>query len=395
MKNVYLVIIVACACVMTFVPQGSSAQCTCSSGLPATPITQSITFAPTVTSSLTYNFNQFDPAIGTLSCVSLKDTITIITTSSAINTGPDSTAFLFQLTVPSKITAPGITISKVYTRTYGYDTLAPHGMPGYSIVYGPDTLTYNHTGSGSTGGNAAYVGGGTVGITYAITGGGLTVLDGGLNDTTSVATTLAGTINLTYYWCPAAILANLISNFTAAKNGNYVQLKWQSDNEQKDISYEIEYSTNGGSFIPASSLTSDPNSDGTPAAYQFQFNIPQNSPGKLFFRIKRISADGNSAIYSPVKMVNISNTGSIASYHAYPNPIRTFTMIEFDRLLSGDFAVDLVSTTGQVVQHKALTLSGSNQIRLDLTSHPATGLYYLHITDKTNNHQYISKLIIE
>ncbi|HVM87212.1 MAG TPA: choice-of-anchor E domain-containing protein [Puia sp.] len=395
MKNVYSVLIALCACLMTFAPKRSFAQCTCSTGLPATPISQSITIAPMVTSSLTFNFNQFDPSIGTLSCVSLKDTITIITTSSAINTGPDSTAFLFQLTVPSKITAPGISISKVFTKTYGYDTLAPHGVPGYTISYGPDTLANNTKGSGSTGGNASYIGLGTVGVTFAITGGGLQVLDGGLNDTTSVATTLGGTLNLTYYWCPASALASLITNFTAAKNGNYIQLKWQSQNEQKNISYQIEYSIDGHSFFPAGSITSDTNSDGTTAAYQYQFSIPQNASGKMFFRVKRIDADGNTTVFSPVKVVNISNDAQLVSYHTYPNPVRTFAMIEFDQVLSGNFTVDLVNTAGQIIQHKAETLSGVNQIRLDLTSRPSTGLYYLHISNKTNNQQYISKLIIE
>jgi len=395
MKNVYYVFVAFCACLLTFAPQRGSAQCTCSSGLPATPIIQSITIPPTVSSNLVFNFQQFNPSIGTLSCVTLKDTITIITTSSAINTGPDSTAFLFQLTVPSKITAPGITISKVYNKTYGYDTLAPHGVPGYNITYGPDTLTYNHAGSGSTGGNASYIGAGTVGITYAITGGGLTVLDGGLNDTTAVSTTLGGTLNLTYYWCPAALLANLMNNFTAARNNNNIQLKWHAPNEQKGVSYEIEYSVNGNDFSSAGLVESNSNADGTPADYQYLFNIGQNQTGNIFFRLKRTSADGNTITYSPVKLVNLSNGAGIASYHTYPNPVRNFTMIEFDKVMSGDFVLDLMNTAGQVLEHKTVTLAGTNQIKLDFTSHPSTGIYYLHVNDRTNNHQYISKLIIQ
>jgi hypothetical protein len=394
MKNVYLVIIASCACLMTFIPQRVSAQCTCTGGAAATPITQSITITPMVTSSLNFTFQQFDPSIGTLSCVSLRDTITAITVSSALNTGPDSTAFLFELTVPSKITAPGISISKVFTRTYGYDTLAPHGDPGYSITYGPDTVANNYTGFGSTGGNALYEGTGTVGLVYAITGGGLSVLDGGLNDTTAVATTLGGTLNLTYYWCPAAILANSISNFTAAKDGNYIQLKWQLQVEQKNISYEVEYSTDGNSFSPITTMQSSANADGSLASYQYQFSAPLNTDGKLFFRIKRTSADGKTIVYSAIKAVNLNNAG-ISGYHTYPNPVRSYTMIEFDQVLSGNYIVDLISTTGQNIQHKEVSLSGTNQIRLDLTSHPATGLYYLQVKDKTSNQQYISKLVIE
>ncbi len=394
MKNVYLVIVASCACLMTFVPQHSAAQCTCTGGLPATPITQSITISPTVTSALTFNFQQFDPSIGTLSCVSLKDTITVITLSSALNTGPDSTAFLFNLAVPTKITAPGIVLTKTFTKIYGYDTLAPHGVPGYSIAYGPDTLANNYTASGGTGGNASYQGAGTIGIVYAITGGGLTVLDGGLNDTTAVSTTLQGTINLTYYWCPAAFLAYSMTNFTAAKNGNYIQLKWQAQDELKNIAYEVEYSTDGSSYSPVGTLLSNANSEGTTASYQFQYNLSSNSSSELFFRIKRTSADGKTIAYSAVKAVNVNN-GGISGYHTYPNPVKTFTMIEFDQVLSGNYMLDLVNTAGQIVQHKEVTLANSNQIRLDLTSHPATGIYYLQVKDQNKIHQYISKIVIE
>src|SRR5260221_14708526 len=118
MKHVYILIIVGLAFIAASIPQSTFAQCTCSSGLPATAISQSVTIAPTVASTLTFTFQQFDPSIGDLSCVRLRDTISGTSTSSALNSGPDSTAFLFQLTLASKITAPGIVINKVFNKSY-------------------------------------------------------------------------------------------------------------------------------------------------------------------------------------------------------------------------------------------------------------------------------------
>ncbi|MBS1668898.1 MAG: T9SS type A sorting domain-containing protein [Bacteroidetes bacterium] len=394
MKNVYKVIFAMCACLLTLMPQSGSAQCLCSGGVPATPVTQSINIPPTVTSSITYNFQQFDPSIGTLSCVRLRDTVTIITVSSALNTGPDSTAFLFGLTVPSKISAPGITISKVFTRTYGYDTLAPHLVPGYTISYGPDTLANNLAQTGSTVGNAAYLGLGTVPVSFQITGGGLQVLDGGLNDTTSVATTMGGTVTLTYYWCPALPLANTFGNFTAAKNGNNIQIQWQGQNEQLGISYEIQYSKDGTHFLSLGNQMSDSSFYGKMASYQFIYPISSADNGKIYFRIKRTSPSGTNIIYSEIKTVNLSNTG-ISSYRTYPNPVSTYTVLEFDEVLTGDYTIELVNTAGQVVQRNAVSLAGTNQYKLDLNSHPATGLYFLRVTGKKDSHQYLTKLIIE
>ncbi|HLK30201.1 MAG TPA: choice-of-anchor E domain-containing protein [Puia sp.] len=396
MKNVYAVIIASCACLMTFVPQRSSAQCLCSGGVAANTISYNDTLNPTNASSSTISFPKFDPSVGTLGCVKFEDVISGITTTNVWNLASTKTEYEFLLTVANNITGPGVSIAEVYTKIYGPDSLNAKGnSPGDSIVYGPDNLFSNVADYKFTSNTAPYLGAsGTVNYTYTLNGG-LISLVGSLNYGDQIITNYWGYFKLTYYWCPAGLLANAMSNFTAAKNGNYVQLKWQAQNEQKDISYEIEYSTDGGTnYVPINSQKSNANAEGTLASYQFQYSIGANDNGKLLFRIKRTSADGKSVVYSPIKTVNLNN-GGIAGYHTYPNPVKTYTMIEFDQVLSGNYTVELVSTSGKVIQRKEVSLSGSSQIKLDLTNHPATGLYYLQVKDNTNNHQYISKLIIE
>ncbi len=171
MKNLYLKGFMLLACVCLFSQSSIFAQCTCTGGLPATAIDQSITISPTTASSLNFVFQQFNPAIGNLSCVTLHDTITGNSVTGAGNTGPDSTAFLFQLTLTNKISGPGITLTHVYNSIHGYDTLAPFGLPGDTITYGPENIITFPTGIGTAGGNAAYIGVGTVGFTYSINGG--------------------------------------------------------------------------------------------------------------------------------------------------------------------------------------------------------------------------------
>lgn len=395
MKNVYVVIFASCACLMTFVPQRSFAQCLCSGGVAANTITYLDTLNPTNAAFSTVSFPKFDPAIGTLSCVSFDDTISGITTTNVWNLASTKTLYKFLLTVANNISGPGISVDEDYTKIYGPDSLNAKGdSPGDSIVYGPDNLFTNAIDHNTTGSTAAYLGAsGSVNYVYTLNGG-LISLVGSLNYGDQIVTNYWGTFRLTYYWCPAAILANAISNFTAAKNGSYIQLKWQEENEQKNILYEIEYSTDGVQYFATGKLKSNATAEGVATAYQFQYTIPNSNNSKLFFRIKRTSADGKSTIYSPIKTVALNKTG-VVGYRTYPNPVKSFTMLEFDEVLSGDFIIDLVSTTGQIIQHKAVTLSGSSQIRLDLTSHPATGIYYLQVKDKTSNHQYISKLIIE
>jgi hypothetical protein len=393
MKNVYLVIFALCACLTTFVPQRSFSQCLCSGGIAPTAVTYLDTVTANNAPSSTITFPKFDPSIGTLGCVGFDDTISDITTTTAWNISSSAQLFEYLILVTHHVNGPGVSVNETGTKTYGPDSLQAVGTPGDSIVWGPDHFLDNKIDHSYTSNTAPYLGSsGTVSYTYTLSGGTVAILS--VNAGLQVATNYWGTFRLTYYWCPAGLLANLMSNFTAAKNGNNVQLKWQAQNEQKGILYEIEYSTDGSQYFPAGSLQSDSSVDGSAANYQFLYNITQNNNGKLYFRIKRTGADGKDPIYSVIKTVNLSTSG-LASYRTYPNPVRSYTMLEFDEVLSGDFIIDLISTTGQIVQHKEVTLSGSNQVRLDLTSHPATGIYYLQVKDRTNNHQYISKLIIE
>src|SRR5450631_4771388 len=113
MKNLYFRGILLFACTLVLSTSTLSAQCLCTGGIPATAIDQSITISPTTTSTLNFSFQQFNPALGNLSCVTLHDTITGTSVTGAGNTGPDSTAFLFQLTLMNKIAGPGITFTYV------------------------------------------------------------------------------------------------------------------------------------------------------------------------------------------------------------------------------------------------------------------------------------------
>ncbi|MDP9041745.1 MAG: hypothetical protein M3N30_07165, partial [Bacteroidota bacterium] len=221
MKNLYSKGFMLLACIYIFNFASSSAQCLCSGGIPATAVDQTISISPTTTSTLNFNFQQFNPATGNLSCVTLHDTIVGNSVTGAKNTNPrgvppgytgpmpytgppipeDSTAFLFQLTLTNKVSGPGISITNVYNATHGYDTLSYYGTPKDTVTYGPENIITNPNGAASTGGNAAYLGTGTVNFSYTINGG-MVTLDGGSNYRSSVTTVIGGIMKLTYYWCP-------------------------------------------------------------------------------------------------------------------------------------------------------------------------------------------------
>jgi hypothetical protein len=393
MKNLYLRGSVVFACILFFTQSSLYAQCLCTGGIPATAIDQSISISPTTASTLTFSFQQFNPAIGNLSCVSLHDTISGTSVTGALNTGPVRTPFLFQLTLVNKVTGPGISISNIYSATHGVDTLEAFGVvPGDSITYGPENIITNPNGFGSTGGNAAYLGTGTVGFVYDINGGMITI-QGGSNYKSSVTTVIGGVMKLTYYWCPTVALGASISNFSVYKKQGTISLQWLGTTDQKDIIYEIDYSKDNENWQAAGTVPVGSAPTGTVAQYQYQYNLAKADVGDIYFRIKRTDGEGN-VVYSVIKVVNLEQTDQRPGIQIYPNPVNQKIIIQFDELQTGNYSMELVGTTGQIIAKRQVQLSGAAIANMDLSGKPASGIYFLRVVNIANNRQFLAKVIV-
>jgi hypothetical protein len=378
-------------------PQDAEAQCTCTGGIPATPVDYYVTIPSTNAATTTITFPQFNPSIGTLACLSLHDSISGISTTHVENTGPDSTQFEFLLTVSNDIKGPtggGINIIQPYNQIYGPDSLAPLGVPGDTITYGPDTIFNNATGLGTSTSTAPYLGFGNVNFTYTISGG-VNSLEGGLNYIAGPTTVYWGEFHLTYYWCPAAPLATTIQDFTAVPNGNTILLQWLATNQEPNTTYEIQISTDGKNFTTLGEAESNAASTGSSSKYQYQYNVDPANMGKLYFRVEE--TDGTGAVsYSEIVVVDPNSTSANdISYQTYPNPATNSLLFQFNNNQTGRFLLQLVNTAGQIVQETAVTLTGTNQIRMNLSPQPVKGLYFLRTSDLTHNRSFVSKVFID
>jgi hypothetical protein len=375
------------------VPISVSAQCTCTGGIPATPVTYVTTLPPTNASTASIDFPMFNPSIGTLACVSLVDTITGISTTFVANTAPDSVKYKFELNINNDIEGPGgLSSTPDFSKIY-QDTLAGNGLPGSYGQNGPDSIFINAPDSNGTGNTVGYLGTGTVGLTYTLNGG-LEVLKGGLNYADTIVTVYQGIFKLTYYWCPSTELATTITNFTATPNGNTILLQWLANNQQSNTSYVIQISKDGQNFTNLGTAESNASTAGTSSEYQYQYNFDPSNVGKLYFRIEEVSPSGVIS-YSVVVVVNPGAAGNDdISYQTFPNPATNSLLFQFNSNQTGNFALQLVNTAGQIVQQKEVTLAESSQIRLDFNPQPASGLYFLRAVDLTHNKSYVTKVFI-
>jgi len=237
---------------------------------------------------------------------------------------------------------------------------------------------------------AAYLGAtGTVDFSTSLTGSAGAII-GGTNYITSIKSNSWGTFRLTYSWCPIILLAENIINFTAVKLNNYVQLQWVTENEQSGFTYEIEYSKDKSTYTPVGYTQSGSDVN---QKYQYQYALNSNDAGTIYFRIKRIGADGKST-YTVIKSVTLNGGKTSSGMQVYPNPVKNTVAFAFDEIQNANFSIQLVNTAGQIIQQNAVTVSGNNQIKLNLTSNPARGLYYLYAKDLTHNQQYIAKVLV-
>jgi hypothetical protein len=380
-------------------PRISFAQCGfCTGGVPATKIVQVVPVGPTNVSTTNVVFNKYYDSKGdsALSCFYFEDTITAVSKSYAHNGDPDTVVYTFNTDVNYSIKGPsGSTlVSEDSAILYGPDTLAGNGHHGDSVVNGPDTF-FNKKASHSTKtGNPTPYTGSAGPIDITITFGGGAIAHGGSTYDYTIKTTYSGVFKLTYYICPSAVLATSIRDLTATQNGNSILLQWLTDNEQNNTTYEIQVSTDGKQFSSAGQAQSDPATAGATTKHQYQYNTDQINVGKLYFRIKQTDANGK-VTYSVILIVSPGGSGDEAtSFQIYPNPAANSLIFQFNSNQTGRYLLELVSTAGQVVQQKSVTLTGTSQIRLDLNPQPAKGLYFMRTKDLTHNQSYVSKVLI-
>ena len=125
----------------------------------------------------------------------------------------------------ANISGPGFTQSKTISATYGPDSLGAFGQPDDTITYGPDNIFQNWIGSKASVNPAAYIGTGTVSLSYS-TLGNLVATEGSSNFTQTVRTLYSGNFGMVYYLCPSNPLASSISYFSALKNNKAIDLQW-------------------------------------------------------------------------------------------------------------------------------------------------------------------------
>lgn len=380
-------------CILFFaLPFFASAQpCSCSGGTKPDSLKYRVELSG-LTTFTSFTFPKFDPALGTLSCMRMEDTVNATMSFELINRVDSRFDYNMNANISATVAGPsGFVASASYVSTFGpYDLGAAGIDPDTSVFVGPMTIFNNRRlVRNQTTGLANYIGTGTVNFTFDLSGPVWPAPSSG-NYAANVQTVGDIKVNLIYYYCPSSVLATNIRQFMVQKKGESALITWQSQLAQDIRRYTLEYSTNGRNFQPFATVEGDGKEQ---SQFQYQHDLTGIKGQHLYYRMLQKDATGRG-MYTPTRSIALSTTAPV-QISPYPNPVRDQLQLGFDRPVDGMYRVEIFNLSGQPLYSRDIRMVNSQVIPIQLSTKPATGGYFAKITQQQNGQSHIVPFLVQ
>jgi len=163
-------------------------------------------------------------------------------------------------------------------------------------------------------------------------------------------------------------------DFSAERKNNRVNLKWSTATESNADHYNIERSVDGRSFNKIGTLAAK----GSGSAYSFtDEGVAQK--GIYFYRLLAVDKDGSNRYTCNTVKVSVEGGKDQIFGNIYPNPVKDEMMVQLQRSYAGNVGLQIISSTGQVMQQTAVNLQSAD-VKISLnTSGLSSGVYVLRL----------------
>jgi len=170
---------------------------------------------------------------------------------------------------------------------------------------------------------------------------------------------------------------------------NINKINWKVENEINIISYNIEKSIDGRSFMSIGNQASMYN-NGQSGTYQFVDSF--FSSDVAFYRVKSIDLDGS---HSYSNIVRLSDLGNKNKLYVSPNPVENKIIhLYFKNQPKGKYVVSIVDAKGQQIKSTQYILTETdNIIKMPAKEMLHTGAYFLKIDGPDNSKSVIPVVI--
>ena len=178
-------------------------------------------------------------------------------------------------------------------------------------------------------------------------------------------------------------------SFTAIKNNQQVDVKWETATESNNDYYVIERSKDGLNFEKVTVVDGAGNSL-THLSYYSNDYKPYR--GVSYYRLKQVDFDGTFK-YSQIQSVEFNNTKDF-SFEVYPNPNDGSEInIAFDEVVENIIIISIHDVSGKETYSKMIASNEDMKFTINLTHELAKGVYFITVSSDQNI--YRKKLIVK
>lgn len=343
-------------------------------------------------------FPKFDPLLGMVTCVKLTMTITgIINYIEFENNDVSPNIFNATYNRHDTLMGPGLSspMKLATLQNYGPYILdasdgVPHNGPDYT-TYGPDTVLHGVALTATIADSAAlssFYGHDSVSYFYTIDA----FTSPGAPGNYSFSVFTSGFVNykLEYCICPFTPLPLNVWNLAIKKIAdNKAELKWDGlDDAERNYHYEVEVSEDGSHFFSISTIAKESSVNNN---YRFVYdNMKSGLSSYYYFRIKQVYSNGYTR-FSDVVSVELKGS-DVPKFMVYPNPSNGIVGIKFDYISNSRFIAQIFNTRGQTIMKKEILVTTSSYCQIGELQR---GMYWLKLTDVTNNLSGVHQLLIK
>ena len=184
----------------------------------------------------------------------------------------------------------------------------------------------------------------------------------------------------------ATLPVNLRS-FTALRNNSYVNLKWETAQEENSKGFDIQRKLSNGAWQNIGYVETKAMNGISNSPLSYEFTDPNNTKGITQYRLRQLDINGKQS-YSLIRSVR--GDGQKGKTIVFPNPSNdgNVSVVFEDKDVSRN--VSLTDVNGRVVKQWKNVLSNTLQIENLLT-----GFYTLRIINSETGEQIVEKIVVK
>jgi Secretion system C-terminal sorting domain len=189
------------------------------------------------------------------------------------------------------------------------------------------------------------------------------------------------------YFSSSNPLPITLSNFTATKNKNIVNLQWNTLSELNNKGFDIEKSTDGVNYNSIGFVKGNINSTS-----KTSYNLIDTKPvlGNNYYRLKQIDVNGRFT-NSSVEVVKFTKS-DLLSFTFFPNPTKDVLKINVGLIENSNATIKLMNVMGQMIISKIVNkATTTTSVNFDVSMLKA-GVYYIELTDGATKN--VEKVVI-